>query len=174
MPRNIEIKARIASAEALAPVAASLATQGPTLIDQDDTFFRCDTGRLKLRAFSASEGELIYYRRPDDSGPRASFYLRSPTSAPDVLRESLTLAYGQAGRVRKQRTLYLVGRTRVHLDRIEALGEFLELEVVLGDEEPMEQGVAEANRLMRAFGIAPNQLIGRAYVDLIRDKRDRA
>ena len=72
------------------------------------------------------------------------------------------------------RSLYLVGRTRVHLDRIEALGEFLELEVVLGDEEPMEQGVAEANRLMRAFGIAPNQLIGRAYVDLIRDKRDRA
>ena len=170
MPRNIEIKARIESVEALASVAASLATHGPTVIDQDDTFFRCDTGRLKLRAFSASEGELIYYRRPDDSGPRASFYLRSPTSAPDVLRESLTLAYGQVGRVRKQRTLYLIGRTRVHLDRIDGLGEFLELEVVLGDEEPVEQGATEADRLMRALGIAPDQLIGSAYVDLIREK----
>jgi adenylate cyclase class IV len=169
MARNIEIKARIESIEALEPIVASLATQGPALIDQDDTFFRCDTGRLKLRAFSANDGELIYYRRPDDAGPRTSFYLRSPTSAPDALRESLTLAYGQAGRVRKRRTLYLIGRTRVHLDRVERLGAFLELEVVLGDDEGTEQGIAEAHRLMRRFAIAPGRLIGSAYVDLIRD-----
>lgn len=168
MARNIEIKARIDGVDALAPLVASLATAGPVLIAQDDTFFRCDDGRLKLRAFATGDGELIYYRRPDDQGPKASFYLRSPTSAPDVLRESLTFAYGQCGRVRKTRTLFFIGRTRVHLDHVEGLGEFLELEVVLRDDEPEQAGVAEANALMEALSIAPERLVSGAYVDLIR------
>ena len=174
MARNVEIKARIDSVEALAPIVARLTTQGPVPIDQDDTFFRCKTGRLKLRAFSSTEGELIYYRRPDDAGPKTSFYLRSPTSAPDALRESLTFAYGEAGRVIKRRTLYRVGRTRVHLDRVEGLGEFVEIEVVLRDDESPEEGVAEAQRLMEALAIAPDRLIDRAYVDLLCDNVDRA
>jgi len=168
MARNIEIKARIDGVDAVATLVASLATGGPMLIVQDDTFFRCDEGRLKLRAFATGDGELIYYRRPDDDGPKTSFYLRSPTSAPDVLRESLTLAYGQCGRVRKTRTVYLIGRTRVHLDHVEGLGEFLELEVVLRDDEPEHAGVAEANALMRALSIAPERLVSGAYVDLLR------
>jgi len=91
MPRNVEIKARIASVEALAPIAAAIADQGPTEIIQDDTFFACDAGRLKLRTFSKEDGELIFYRRADQQGPKESFYLRSPTSSPETLRESLSL-----------------------------------------------------------------------------------
>ena len=60
MPRNIEIKAHITNVEALAPKAAAIADQGPIEIIQDDTFFSCDTGRLKLRAFSKEKGELIF------------------------------------------------------------------------------------------------------------------
>jgi adenylate cyclase class IV len=167
MARNIEIKARIASVEALAPKAAALATEGPRQIAQDDTFFRCDAGRLKLRAFSDDDGELIFYRRADAAGPKESFYLRSPTSAPHVLRESLALAYGPAGRVRKQRTLYLAGRTRIHLDRVAGLGDFLELEVVLTEGEPADAGVREAQALMGALGVEPSQLVEGAYVDLL-------
>ena len=167
MARNIEIKARIASVEALAPKAAALATEGPRQIAQDDTFFRCDAGRLKLRAFSDDDGELIFYRRADAAGPKESFYLRSPTIAPHVLRESLALAYGPAGRVRKQRTLYLAGRTRIHLDRVEGLGDFLELEVVLAEGEPADAGVREAEALMRALGVEPSQAVEGAYVDLL-------
>jgi adenylate cyclase class IV len=169
MPRNIEIKARIASVEALTPLAAAIADQGPFEIAQDDTFFACEAGRLKLRAFSAEQGELIFYRRANQRGPKESFYLRSPTSTPDSLREALSLAYGQAGRVRKHRTLFLVGRTRVHLDRVIGLGHFVELEVVLEDGEPPEVGVREAHELMARLGIEPSQLIDGAYVDLIAD-----
>ena len=115
MARNIEIKARIESVALLTPKVAELASEGPIEIAQDDTFFNCVTGRLKLRAFSNDAGELIFYRRVNQTGPKESFYLRSPTSSPETLRESLTLAYGQVGRVRKYRTLFLVGRTRVHL-----------------------------------------------------------
>ena len=167
MARNIEIKARIESVDALAPKAAAIATEGPIEIVQDDTFFRCDSGRLKLRAFFKDQGELIFYRRADQRGPKESFYLKTPTSAPETLRESLSLAYGQAERIRKRRTLFLVGRTRIHLDKVEGLGDFLELEVVLADGETSESGVREANELMQTLGVEPSQLIEGAYVDLI-------
>lgn len=143
------------------------ATAGPELIVQDDTFFHCAAGRLKLRAFSADAGELIFYRRDDRAGPKESFYLRSPTSAPDTLRQCLALAHGEAGRVRKQRMLFRVGRTRVHLDRVDGLGDFLELEVVLADGEPAEAGVREAHTLMARLGIEASQLVEGAYVDLL-------
>jgi len=167
MARNIEIKARVEDLARLATKVAAIADDGPTVILQDDTFFRCDSGRLKLRRFPDGSGELIFYRRANQEGPKESFYLRSPTSAPDKLRESLALAYGTVGRVKKHRTLFLVGRTRVHLDQVEGLGQFLELEVVLGDGERSENGVHEAQRLMATLGIDPSQLIERAYVDLL-------
>jgi predicted adenylyl cyclase CyaB len=167
MSRNIEIKARIESADAWAAKVAALAGDGPIDIAQDDTFFRCDKARLKLRAFSDGSGELIFYRRSDEYGPKESFYLRSPTPSPDSLRECLTSAYGQVGRVRKHRRLFLVGRTRVHLDEVENLGDFLELEVVLADDEPAEAGVREARELMEKMDIEPQQLINEAYVDLL-------
>jgi adenylate cyclase class IV len=167
MARNIEIKARIENVALLTPGVAAIASEGPLEIAQDDTFFHCDNGRLKLRAFSIDSGELIFYRRVNQAGPKESFYLRSPTSSPETLRESLSLAYGQIGRIRKYRTLFLVGRTRVHLDRVEGLGHFLELEVMLVDDEPPEQGIREAGELMEKLGIQPEQLIEGAYIDLM-------
>lgn len=167
MPRNIEIKARIASIDAIVTALQPLPHEGPVQIFQDDTFFRCEAGRLKLRAFSATQGELIFYRRDNQQGPKESFYVRAPTSDPAALRLALSLAHGEAGRVIKQRTLYLLGRTRVHLDRVQGLGEFLELEVVMEDGEPLDAGIAEAHRLMATLGVSPEQLVEDAYVDLL-------
>ena len=72
--RNVEIKARIASVEALTASVAALADQGPIEIEQDDTFFLCARGRIKLRAFSATEGQLIFYRRANQAVERALDY----------------------------------------------------------------------------------------------------
>jgi predicted adenylyl cyclase CyaB len=170
--RNVEIKARITSVEALLPRVKAVADQGPFDIRQDDTYFACNTGRLKLRMFSKGEGELIYYRRADQQGPKESFYLHSPTTAPEVLRESLALAYGRTGHVEKHRTLFLAGRTRIHLDRVSGLGHFLELEVVLEENEPFEAGVREAAELLGKLGVERSQLIEGGYVDLLGDRRE--
>ena len=167
MARNIEIKARIESVEALLPRAKAIAESEPTEIDQDDTFFNCPNGRLKLRAFSDTAGELIFYQRPDSAGPKESFYVVSPTASPNTLREVLSLAYGQCGRVRKHRTLFLVGRTRIHLDRVEGLGDFIELEVVISEGESGEAGVDIAQALLGKLGISREQLVEGAYVDLL-------
>lgn len=168
MARNIEIKARIESVAALLPRVAAPATDGPMEIDQDDTFFRCVNGRLKLRMFADGRGELIFYRRPEQQGPKESFYLISRISTPGTLRQLLTLAYGQVGRVEKHRTVFLVGRTRVHLDRVNGLGEYLELEVVLQEGADVEAGIAEAHALMEKLGIQSSQLIDAAYIDLLK------
>jgi predicted adenylyl cyclase CyaB len=165
--RNIEVKARVADIGVLTQRVAAVATDGPTVIQQDDTFFRCTSGRLKLRAFSSTEGELIFYQRSNQSGPKESFYVRSPTHSPGTLRQALTLAHGQVGRVVKVRTLFLVGRTRVHLDAVQGLGSFMELEVVLEDGETPETGVREAHELMARLGIEPSHLVEVAYVDLL-------
>ena len=87
------------------------------------------------------------------------------------LREALTLAYGQAGRVRKQRVVYVVGRTRVHLDTVETLGSFLEIEVVLEANEAVENGVGEAEALMTRLGIEPSQLVASSYLELLQEQR---
>ena len=173
MPRNIEIKARISSVEALVPKVGLIADQGPFEIRQDDTYFTCVTGRLKVRTLSKDQGELIYYRRGDQQAAKESFYLRSPTSSPETMRRSLSLAYGQAGRVEKHRTLFLLGRTRIHLDKVSGLGHFLELEVVLDEHEPLEAAVREANELLARLGVEPSQLIEGAYVDLLANNAGR-
>lgn len=171
MPRNIEIKARIEHLDALLPKATAIADRDPVEIAQDDTFFRCDTGRLKLRTLSPNSGELIFYRRADQQGPKESFYHLTPTSEPDRLRETLALACGQIGRVQKTRTLLLVGRTRIHLDRVQGLGHFLELEVVLEDDEPLEAGMREAHDIMVRLGVVSSQLIEGAYLDLLAQQQ---
>jgi predicted adenylyl cyclase CyaB len=177
MARNIEIKARIPSVAALLPRVAGLATEGPARILQNDTFFVCPHGRLKLRIFELDRGtdpvhgELIFYRRADAAGPKESSYLRTAISDPRALRETLSLAYGELGRVAKRRTLFLIGRTRVHLDEVDELGDFLELEVVLQPHESSDAGVREARSIMTSLGIEPAQLIERAYLDLLRARR---
>jgi adenylate cyclase class IV len=167
MPRNIEIKARIDSVEALLAKAQALADGPPQAIAQDDTFFTCPQGRLKLRDFGDGQGELIHYWRADAVGPKLSDYVRAPTDDPAALREALTRALGVIGRVRKTRRLLLAGQTRIHLDRVEGLGEFIELEVVLRDGQAEPEGMAIAEALLTQLGVQPAQRLAGAYLDLL-------
>ena len=170
MARNVEIKARVPDMTALRERVAALADGGPQLILQDDTFFGCTHGRLKLRQFTGGSGELIAYERPDVAGPKTSNYLITPVANPERLRETLARALGLVGRVIKRRTLFLSGATRIHLDEVEGLGGHLELEVVLTDKQCAEDGEAVARELLNRLHVAPEQLIAGAYIDLLRLK----
>jgi adenylate cyclase class IV len=167
MARNVEVKARIDTIEVLLPRAQALADGAPVRIEQDDTFFHCAHGRLKLRTFADGSGELIHYERADAQGPKLSDYVRAPTADPDALRSALTRAHGVIGRVRKTRWLLMSGQTRIHLDRVEGLGDFIELEVVLREEQSATDGEAIAERLVGALGIAHHQRLSGAYLDLL-------
>jgi len=166
MPSNIEIKARVEDLAGLrrAVEAAGARFQGD--FPQEDTFFHVLHGRLKLRV-SGVRAELIHYQRTDAAGPKPSIYRLYPVADPDRLRAVLGAALGMRGVVRKLRTLFLVDSMRIHLDQVEGLGAFLELEVMLSDEQAPEEGRAIARQWMERFGIRSAQLIAGAYIDLL-------
>jgi predicted adenylyl cyclase CyaB len=165
--RNIEIKARATHFEDQMARAATLSDRGPELLLQEDTFFTCRSGRLKLRRFSGGRAELIAYDRPDGTEPRASRYVRTPVADPEAITEILAQVLGIRSVVRKKRTLFLLGQTRLHFDEVEGLGRFIEIEVVLEDGGQASEGVREARRLMEIIEIDEADLIECAYVDLL-------
>jgi predicted adenylyl cyclase CyaB len=167
LARNVEIKARITSVDALMPRARALAQRDAELIAQDDTFFRVPHGRLKLRAFADGSAELIHYERADTPHAKLSDYRRVPVFDAAALRDALERALGTIGRVRKQRWLLLAGQTRIHLDRVDGLGDFIELEVVLRDNQSEADGVRIADQLMHELGLAQAERIAGAYLDLL-------
>ncbi|XP_063253247.1 uncharacterized protein LOC134550462 isoform X1 [Prinia subflava] len=69
--------------------------------------------------------------------------------------------------VRKERLLLLLGQTRLHLDRVQGLGDFLELEVVLRPEQSVQDGQRVAQELLRALGVPEQDLVCGAYLDLL-------
>jgi predicted adenylyl cyclase CyaB len=170
MPRNIEIKARVHNAERFQELVESISDSGPETIQQEDVVFRSPTGRLKLRKFVDGTAELIQYERPDTLSPTGSDYIKVEMGDPMGLQEALGRALGVRGVVRKERKLYRIDRTRIHLDRVEGLGDFMELEVMLEPGEASQPGTQVAEHLMARLGVSPSDLIEQAYIDLIERK----
>jgi adenylate cyclase class IV len=167
MGRNVEIKAHARNFERQRLLADGLATAPAEHLIQEDTFFNAGLGRLKLRQTAGRSAELIHYDRPDAPWPRESLYTFYCTDLPDPLKEVLTKALGVRAVVRKRRTLYLIGQTRVHLDQVEGLGEFIELEVILDSGQDIQYGTVVAEDLMLKLGITKQDLVANAYVDLL-------
>jgi predicted adenylyl cyclase CyaB len=170
LPSNIEIKAYARDFAEIRRRAEALSNQPVNILLQEDTFFNSPQGRLKLRVLSGDQGQLIYYTRPDQEGPKRSDYHIFLTNDPENLKRALELAYGIRGVVRKTRYLYLVGQTRVHLDDVEGLGQFMELEVVMQEGQSDAEGQAIAEDLMARLGVEGSDLIEGAYMDLLESR----
>lgn len=168
MAQNVEIKAVARDWADLCLRAAGLATKGPSHLQQRDVFFEVPSGRLKLRSFGQADGELIAYHRPDQAGPKLSRYAITPVADAAGLEKTLAEVLPVLGIVAKKRTVYWVDRTRVHLDEVADLGRFLELEVVLSEGESPAHGQQIADGLLHQLGVAADDLLTHAYLDLLR------
>jgi adenylate cyclase class IV len=171
MGANIEVKARANDWEGQRARAAKLTGVAPVLLEQIDTFFKVPAGRLKLRQITPEQGELIFYQRPDQLGPKRSDYSVAVTDRPEALRETLAQALGVYGEVKKRRWLYVSeifgGHTRIHFDEVKGLGQHIELEVILQEGQSPEEGEAIAERYREALDILDDDLIDCAYLDLL-------
>jgi adenylate cyclase class IV len=170
--RNLELKVECAAA-GLAPVIerAYAAGIGPfTTLYQTDTYFAVPAGRLKLREIQCGgerSAELIAYDRPDATGPRWSEYHRVPVDPAQVepLIAALLATCGLLTVVRKRREVAISGRTRIHLDDVDGLGAFVELETVLADDDDKPAG-DELASMARALGLTALVPVAGSYSDL--------
>jgi adenylate cyclase class IV len=171
MGANIEIKARIRNWARQHAEARRVADGEGEILEQVDTFFSVPCGRLKLRRLGDERGELIFYERPDVPGPKLSEYSITHTTEPAHLCETLARALSICAEVRKRRTLFLSTKweshTRIHLDEVKGLGQFIELEVVLAPGQSPEIGEQVAEKFRTALDIRDADLIDCAYVDLM-------
>jgi len=164
--RNLEVKA---VAHDLGAVRVRLrALSGAdrhAVLRQTDWYFRVPKGRLKLRVVAASrDGELIAYVRPDKTGARTSEFQRLPTVDAAGTRRLFERMLGPRTCVRKRREVWLYKNARIHLDTVEGLGRFIEIEVVV------TEGMAQARGLMKelrdVLGISAKDLIAGSYGEL--------
>lgn len=170
MSQNIEIKALAGDFVLLKAKLASLQARHVETLQQHDTFYRMPFGKFKLRRFDGGNSELIVYFRRDSFGPKQSKYFRF-TLARGIHRalQPIGRLWPKVGDVRKTRELFMYGETRIHLDRVEGLGKYVEFEVVLrsDDKSALKCGMQTAEYLMSNLGIEDSDLVSKAYIDLL-------
>lgn len=113
---------------------------------------------------------LVQYTRPDVSGPKLSEFDVLDVADPDKLDRMLSNSLGVIGEVKKSRYLFFHEQTRIHLDKVDGLGSFLEFEVCLRPEQSIEDGTQIANDLMKQFEITEENLMTGAYMDELLQK----
>ena len=163
--RNIEIKARCNDLKLTRQRAEALGAKFAGVLNQIDTYFHVRHGRLKLRQINSDRTELIWYQRPQAEQARPSDYFVVPVSEPAAMLAALTAALGVRGTVGKRRDLLLWKNVRIHLDQVESLGTFIELEAVVSEADDDSVSRARIDELIRELAV--ENLIPVSYSDLL-------
>ena len=163
----LEIKARCDNPQVVRRLLNEQGAEFKGVDRQVDTYFRCKSGRLKLREGNI-ENNLIHYHRPNQAGPKNSS-VRLYRSAPDSsLRELLAEALGVLVVVRKSREIYFIGNVKFHIDQVDGLGNFVEIEAIdstgaIGPEKLQQQ----CEHYVQLLSIQPQDLIECSYSDML-------
>ena len=167
--KNIEIKARLrVSIDEFENLVKEYTGKDKPdeVIIQHDTFFKCSSGRLKLRVFHDGTGEFISYNRSDISGPKISSYSLYPTQNPGKLMKVLSESTEILGEVIKKRLLYMHDSTRIHIDKVEGL-KFPCMELEVTNLQSSEEGIKICSEIKRELKIQDEDLLNISYIDLL-------
>ena len=164
--KNLEFKAKCDSLDALRGRLVDLQAENRHTMKQLDTYFNVPQGRLKLREINTDKAELIYYERSDLAESRYSNYQVCDIPEPEIFKQIATMAWGVKAVVEKRRELWMFGDTRIHLDEVKDLGQFVELETVIHNQTEAE-AQAEHRLVKDTLGIKEEDLVSVSYSDLI-------
>jgi predicted adenylyl cyclase CyaB len=172
--RNLELKVRVSSAglASVRAIAVDISVRPAECQVQEDHYFGVPNGRLKLRTITddtgASRAELIAYRRPNTDGSRWSAYRIVPLTVDGAndLAAALAHVLPLRSRVRKRREVLIHAATRIHLDLVEGLGCFVELETVVSAQND-EVAAGEHCRIIEALGLHEWPVEAGSYSDLL-------
>ena len=164
---NIEIKARTGRQEFIREYLRKAKAEFKGRDVQTDTSFVLPSGRLKLRQ-GAIENNLIWYERPNQAGVKQSDFLLTPVANGEELKSILQKALGIKVTVIKKREIYYIGNVKFHIDELEGLGHFVEIEAgnKLAD-VPVEKLQEQCRFYMEEFGIKKEDLLANSYSDML-------
>lgn len=159
--------------------AEALADTGVVVEHQRDVYFDAPEARLKLRSINQRQHQLVWYSRPDEPEIKTSRYLIAALPADEPMRQILRLSLGELGEVVKRRHIFLRGNVRIHLDQVEGLGEYAELEGVIStagspDAAPVADAAETARRLdfvCQCLALPVDAACRGSYFDLLAARR---
>ncbi|MBC8392717.1 MAG: class IV adenylate cyclase [Deltaproteobacteria bacterium] len=172
---NIEIKARCDKPEAIRQILEECSAEFNGVDHQVDTYFRVPNGRLKLRQGNI-ENSLIFYDRANTAGPKradVSLY-RTDTPGGAQLHETLTGTLDVLIVVDKQREIYFIDNVKFHIDTVEQLGHFVEIEAIdeSGTLDP-EKLRAQCDYYITLFNITDADIVNVSYSDLLLERSSK-
>ena len=164
---NIEIKAKTDSPQKIRDVLNSEKAEFLGIDYQIDTYFKVNSGRLKLREGNI-ENSLVHYNRENQKGPKQSDVTLFKTSKGSSLKDILLGSLGRLVVVDKQREIYFIDNVKFHIDKVKYLGDFIEIEAIdnngdIGRDKLFQQ----CNYYIDLFGINEEDLISKSYSDLL-------
>ena len=166
MPSNIEIKIKIPSFVKYESILKSKGLKPKAVLDQKDVYYQTKKGLLKLRIENGGNS-LIKYRRNEKSRDRVSNYyiLKIKDNSSEEFFKDI---FKKEAVVEKKRILYLYKNTRIHLDKIKTLGNFIELESVVVKDK--KSAVKEFNEVVKFLKLDTKKQIRKSNIDLILEK----
>jgi predicted adenylyl cyclase CyaB len=169
---NIEIKARCHDPDRVRSVLKTHDARYAGRDHQIDTYYEAPQGRLKLRQGNI-ENALIAYDRVDQSGPKTSDVLLYKTADSDGLKAILDKTLKTRIVVDKQRDIYFLDNVKFHVDEVEGLGNFVEIEVI--DETgsaSKEELRRQCERYITLLGITEDDLLTHSYSDMLFNQNE--
>ncbi|MBO9562485.1 MAG: class IV adenylate cyclase [Niastella sp.] len=167
---NIEIKAKTTNADKIRQYLLNRGADFKGIDHQTDTYFNVPNGRLKLRQGNI-ETNLIWYHRNNQPGPKQSDFLLTPVADANTLKQTLTNALGIKVAVVKKREIYFIGNVKFHIDELEGLGAFVEIEASNKTEDlPVEKLQEQCEYYRKAFEIHDEDLLQYSYSDMLLEK----
>ncbi len=172
--RNVELKAHCPDPMGVLATCQELVHRGEAsdggILWQEDTYFHVSHGRLKLREQDPGGSTLVQYDRADEAHQRLSSYHLVPVESPEVLKRALGAALGVEERVVKHRHLFLWQNVRIHLDKVEDLGDFIELEAVAEENSDLSREHRQVTHLRQVLSIEDGQICSQGYAQLLRKR----
>jgi len=167
---NIEIKARTDRQDFIRDYLKKAGADYKGIDVQTDTYFQVNAGRLKLRQGNI-ENNLIWYARTSQPGPKQSDFLLTPVPDGDALKAILQNAAGIKVTVTKTREIYYIANVKFHIDQLEGLGYFVEIEAGNRTADlPVEKLHEQCRFYMQEFGIREEDLLADSYSDMLLEQ----
>ena len=168
--QNLELKAAYDNLDRAFEIAEAIGAKRQWTKQQIDTYFIVPSGKLKLRKVPEQPAELIAYQRPDERSAKLSNYYIYRSLDGASLEHVLSRALAVDLDVKKERTLYLWENVRLHFDRVQELGNFIEFEAVLKNSE-LKESREGLGFLQSQFEIQNEQLITVGYYELLKKQK---